>query len=568
MSKIINFFFSICLILILFTLALRFLLTFLFRHRLVIFDFGLIVLGGVRFNFILLFDIFRIVFLFAVTIISGSVYTFRRSYIRPDKYFVRFHFLLLSFVASMVLLILRPNLISVLIGWDGLGISSYLLVIYYRRAKSYNSGMVTILSNRVGDALIIVRLCYCIFLPSLNLGHLFFSYRGYYTIILFILVVASITKRAQIPFSAWLPAAMAAPTPVSSLVHSSTLVTAGVYLIFRFESLLVSINLRNVLLIIGSLTILMARLRAFFEIDMKKIVALSTLSQLGVIMSAIGAGFRVLGFFHLLAHAFFKALLFIRTGNLIHGSESYQDIRVMGGGSEVIPFTNSIVIRASLSLCGLPFMAAFYSKEIIIESLLINNISIYSYFLLIAGIFITVFYRTRFLVNSFTWVNRQRALILKNDLDLKVNIRILILFLPAVIGGRFVSQYLKLGGFLLIPSNLKFSGIFLIMRGVVIYILAFKSPVLEFKLRKWRIGSLWILPFFTRRFPIERTLNLGDFFNKIRDFSWLYYSFSRFFLIFNKLGISEGLAFQPVTFIRLLTHRFLIFLLVIIWVRV
>merc|ERR1711944_396602 len=108
----------------------------------------------------------------------------------------------------------------------------------------------------------------------------------------------------------------------------------------------------------------------------------------------------------------------------------------------------------------------------------------------------------------------QRALILKNDLDLKVNVSILILFLPAVIGGRFVSQYLKLGGFLLIPSNLKFSGIFLIMSGVVIYILAFKSPVLEFKLRKWRIGSLWILPFFTRRFPIERTLNLGDFFNK------------------------------------------------------
>merc|ERR1712018_149068 len=105
----------------------------------------------------------------------------------------------------------------------------------------------------------------------------------------------------------------------------------------------------------------------------------------------------------------------------------------------------------------------------------------------------------------------QRALILKNDLDLKVNIRILILFLPAVIGGRFVSQYLKLGGFLLIPSNLKFSGIFLIMRGVVIYIL-------EFKLRKWRIGSLWILPFFTRRFPIERTLNLGVFLNKLRVF--------------------------------------------------
>ena len=487
---------------------------------------------------------------------------------RPDKYFVRFHFLLLSFVGSMILLILSPNLISVLIGWDGLGIRSYLLVIYYRRAKSYNSGMVTILSNRVGDALIIVRLCYCIFLPSLNLGHLYFSYRSYYIMILFILVVASITKRAQIPFRAWLPAAIAAPTPVSSLVHSSTLVTAGVYLIFRFERLLVSINLSNVLLVIGSLTILMARLRAFFEIDMKKIVALSTLSQLGVIISAIGAGFRVLGFFHLLAHAFFKALLFIRTGNLIHGSERYQDMRVIGGGREVMPLTNRIVISASLSLCGLPFIAAFYSKEIIIERLLINNVSIYSYFLLIAGIFMTVFYRTRFLFNSFTWVNRQRALILKNDLDLKVNTSILILFLPAVIGGRFVGQYLKLGGLLLIPSNLKFVGVFLIVRGVAVYIFIFKTPVLEYGLRKWSIGSLWILPFFTSRLPVESTIRIGDFFNKITDFSWLYYTFSTFFLMFNKLRASEGLVFQPITFIRVVTHSFVMFLLLIIWVRI
>merc|ERR1712154_372130 len=269
------------------------------------------------------------------------------------------------------------------------------------RAKSFNSGIVTFLSNRVGDSLMIIRLPYFMMLPSTNrIGIYYFSDRP--MVVMGILVVASITKRAQIPFRAWLPAAIAAPTPVSSLVHSSTLVTAGVYLIFRFERLLVSINLSNVLLVIGSLTILMARLRAFFEIDMKKIVALSTLSQLGVIISAIGAGFRVLGFFHLLAHAFFKALLFIRTGNLIHGSERYQDMRVIGGGREVMPLTNRIVISASLSLCGLPFIAAFYSKEIIIERLLINNVSIYSYFLLIAGIFMTVFYRTRFLFNSFT----------------------------------------------------------------------------------------------------------------------------------------------------------------------
>merc|ERR1712165_577612 len=148
---------------------------------------------------------------------------------------------------------------------------------------------ITVISNRVGDALIIICFRRLIYLNSLNI--FISSYTADPTLypVFSLLIIAGCTKRAQIPFRAWLPAAMAAPTPVSALVHSSTLVTAGVYLIFRFERLLVSINLSNVLLVIGSLTILMARLRAFFEIDMKKIVALSTLSQLGVIMSAIGA---------------------------------------------------------------------------------------------------------------------------------------------------------------------------------------------------------------------------------------------------------------------------------------
>jgi NADH:ubiquinone oxidoreductase subunit 5 (subunit L)/multisubunit Na+/H+ antiporter MnhA subunit len=150
-------------------------------------------------------------------------------------------------------------------------------------------------------------------------------------------------------------------------------VTAGVYLIFRFRDTLYLLGINYVLLILGPLTILIARGSAFYEIDIKKIVALSTLRQLGVIITAMGAGIYLLRFFHLLTHAFFKALLFIGAGNLIHSSERYQDLRVMGGRSEVIPYSKSIVIATSISLCGLPFMSAFYSKEIIIERLLIIN---------------------------------------------------------------------------------------------------------------------------------------------------------------------------------------------------
>merc|ERR1712223_2364009 len=188
---------------------------------------------------------------------------------RVDKHFNRFHFLLSSFVASIILLVLSPNLVRILAGRDGLGVSSYLLVIYYTRAKAFNSGMVTFLSNRVGDSFMIMRVPYFIILPSLNRMEIsYFSDRPMTIIV--VVILASLTKSAQIPFRAWLPAAMAAPTPVSSLVHSSTLVTAGVYLLFRFERLLVKLNLNIFVIIVGSLTMFIARTAAFFEIDMKK----------------------------------------------------------------------------------------------------------------------------------------------------------------------------------------------------------------------------------------------------------------------------------------------------------
>lgn len=435
---------------------------------------------------------------------------------------MRFHYLLLSFVISMIFLIIRPNLLRVLLGWDGLGISSYLLVIYYARPKSYNAGIITFLSNRVGDALIIARIRYFIFIRTLNLNRFTYRIDNFYFWAVILIVVAACTKRAQIPFSAWLPAAMAAPTPVSSLVHSSTLVTAGVYLIFRFEKLLVYFNINQFLLVLGSLTILIARLRAFFEIDIKKIVALSTLSQLGVIITAIGAGFGILGFFHLLTHAFFKALLFIRSGNLIHASERYQDLRVIGGASEVIPFSKSIVIRCSFSLCGLPFMSAFFSKEMIIESLLVFNLSFIRYFIIILGIFITIFYRIRFLIISVSWINRQRSVFNKSDSDYYTNFRIVVLVLPAIIGGRFIYYFLGLKDLFLVRAGLKYLGLFLLSIRVLLFFLFFLYNILLFKAILWGIGSLWILPLFSSRIFLRNIFNVGDYFHKISDYSWTY----------------------------------------------
>jgi NADH-ubiquinone oxidoreductase chain 5 len=261
---------------------------------------------------------------------------------------------------------------------------------------------------------------------------------------------------------------------VSALVHSSTLVTAGVYILFRFDYLISYLGLNKIILFIGVLTIFIARLRAFFEIDIKKIVALSTLSQLGVIITALGAGFRLLRFFHLLAHAFFKALLFIRAGNLIHRFERYQDLRVIGGASEILPFTKSIIIGCSIRLCGLPFMSAFYSKEIIIERLLTYNLSFISYFIIILGVLITIFYRIRFMVISIVSVTRQRSLFNKSDIDFKVNIRIILLFIPATTGGSMVNFFLDTTYFFLVRSKLKLIILFLLILGFIYFFKLYK----------------------------------------------------------------------------------------------
>ena len=226
----------------------------------------------------------------------------------------------------------------------------------------------------------------------------------------------------------------------------------------------------------------MARLRAFFEIDIKKIVALSTLRQLGIIITAIGAGFILLGYFHLLAHAFFKALLFIRAGSLIHRSERFQDLRVIGGNTEVIPLTKRVVVGASLSLCGLPFISAFYSKEIVIESLLIFNYRIYAYTLLVAGVFMTIFYSTRFIVTSIMAHNRQRSLLNKRDQDYLINIRIIVLLAPAVIGGAVIRQKLNFSPlFFLVSPSLKYLTLIFLLSGIIIFILFFKFRVSFYK---------------------------------------------------------------------------------------
>jgi NADH-ubiquinone oxidoreductase chain 5 len=228
---------------------------------------------------------------------------------------------------------------------------------------------------------------------------------------------------------------MAAPTPVSALVHSSTLVTAGVYLLIRFNHILISLDQLKYLIFVGMFTIFIAGLRANHELDIKKVIALSTLRQLGAIIIIIGAGYPLIGFFHLTVHAFFKALLFMCAGMIIHNFKDYQDIRIMSTIQNYMPLTLRVFITSNIRLCGLPFMAGFYSKDLILEFIIIRGINIFLFLIIVVSTALTVIYSCRlvFMLRSNFFVFEPLSGI--EDYDTIIVLRFLFLFSPSIFGG-------------------------------------------------------------------------------------------------------------------------------------
>ena len=298
-----------------------------------------------------------------VLIISSTVFLYRGFYIKRDNYPLRFMALVRLFVVSIVSLIFSNNMISIIYSWDLLGVTSYFLVIYYSSVSSLNAGLLTMFINRVGDLGIVLLLLTIVF--SLGGGR----FRGleFERIRLpreIFLGLAAFTKRAQLPFSSWLPAAIAAPTPVSSLVHSSTLVTAGVYLSIRCFYLLEHTTF--VYMLVGGLTCLFATFFRVFEKDLKKVVAFSTLRHLGVMIVFISWGRLDYVFIHLVVHAFSKASLFIRVGYsiLLTGSQEFKANKGFSNSSEALSW---YVIVSGFRLIGVVFLGGFYSKDFFIE---------------------------------------------------------------------------------------------------------------------------------------------------------------------------------------------------------
>ena len=403
----------------------------------------------------------------AVLFISANVIIFANSYIRDDPFIPRFTILVLLFVASINFLIFIPNLITLLLGWDGLGLVSFLLVIYYQNAKSLGAGIITALTNRIGDALILISIAW-----ALNIGHwnlIFPSAFSFSTIVPISLMIAAMTKSAQIPFSSWLPAAIAAPTPVSALVHSSTLVTAGVFLLFRFYPSLSTHPIFNKgLLIIATLTCLIAGLRANTECDIKKVIALSTLSQLGVIIVSLGLGAPLLALFHLITHALFKALLFLCAGTLIHLHHHSQDLRFIGNLINQTPIISSAIIVSNLALCGTPFLAGFYSKDAILEFSLSAPTNIIIIFLFFFATGLTVSYTLRFLITVVWGPINSSPLHPTCDTDFSCQLPTFTLAFTSVLGGAMLNWLIVTPSTeFFLPPHLKFLTLCVCFAGLV-----------------------------------------------------------------------------------------------------
>lgn len=437
--------------------------------------------------------------------------------------------LVLIFVFSIILLIISPNLIRILLGWDGLGLVSYCLVIYFQNVKSFNAGILTALSNRIGDVALLISIAWILNYGRWNYYFYLDVIKNDYNIILIgsLVILAAITKRAQIPFSSWLPAAIAAPTPVSALVHSSTLVTAGVYLLIRFNVILVRNWAGNLLLLLSGLTIFIAGLGANYEFDLKKIIALSTLRQLGLIMRILSIGYIKLAFFHLLTHALFKALLFICAGAIIHNINNNQDIRLIGRLRISIPLTSSCFNIANLALCGIPFLAGFYSKDIILEIVSLSMVNYFSFFLFFFSTGLTVSYSFRLVYYSITRELNFFSINYLNDEGWIILKRMIGLLFIRIIGGRILRWIIFPRPLIvLLPVYLKLLTLFVcFVGGFIGYIISnvslffFNKSIFLYK-TSYFLGRIWFMPYVSTYGIINYYLFIGKKVLKSFDQGW------------------------------------------------
>jgi len=412
-----------------------------------------------------LFDSLTSIMCCVVTFVSFLVHLYSTEYMANDPHLSRFMSYLSLFTFFMLILITADNFIQMFVGWEGVGLCSYLLInFWFTRIQANKAAIKAMILNRVGDfGLLLGILILFVKFKSVDYATVF-ALTPYFVADRFIffnvsfnlmdiigglLLVGAIGKSAQLGLHTWLPDAMEGPTPVSALIHAATMVTAGVFLIARSSPLYeYSPNILKVITVLGACTAFFAATVGLLQNDLKRVIAYSTCSQLGYMVFACGLSNYSVGVFHLVNHAFFKALLFLGAGSVIHGVADEQDMRKMGGLKKLIPFTYSAMVIGSLALIGFPFLTGFYSKDVILE-VAYGKFSVqghFSYLLGSVGAFLTAFYSTRLLYLTFLSApNGYKPVICKAyDSSYQICFALAVLCIPSIFIG-FYSKDMLIG---------------------------------------------------------------------------------------------------------------------------
>ncbi|MFZ9183001.1 MAG: NADH-quinone oxidoreductase subunit L, partial [Hylemonella sp.] len=370
------------------------------------------VVGGLKMEIGFLVDGLTAMMMCVVTFVSLMVHLYTIGYMEEDDGYNRFFAYISLFTFAMLMLVMSNNLLQLFFGWEAVGLVSYLLIgFWFNKPSAIFANLKAFLVNRVGDFGFILGIgliaAYC---GSLDYNEVFakggelakITLPGtewmLITVICICLFIGAMGKSAQFPLHVWLPDSMEGPTPISALIHAATMVTAGIFMVARMSPLFeLSDTALNLILVVGAITALFMGLLGIIQNDIKRVVAYSTLSQLGYMTVALGASAYSVAVFHLMTHAFFKALLFLGAGSVIMGMHHNQDIRWMGGVRKYMPITWVTSLLGTLALTGTPFFAGFYSKDSIIEVAHFSTLPAagFAYFAVLAGVFVTAFYSFR-----------------------------------------------------------------------------------------------------------------------------------------------------------------------------